>query len=501
MRATVDVDRTSVHRIAPTRCVPLGAASARSRAVDSRSIVDRESDTLIVIVMACNRTKLVALALPWAFFAAESDADAAVAYMRSEAAGSPWDTTDNEEAMDLVFGAGAWDDLRFESADTTVLFSDAYTFIYIDGSDGGAVDLQTFLTANQDALEAWVAAGGNLFLNCAPNVGGAQSWGFFGTTLNVVYPGDPSSPYNGAHPIWQGPFLPISTSISGGAFAHANVSGGNITPIIVDGAGLSALAELTAYGEGQVLFGGLTMPTFWTPSPEAANLRANMLWYLGQQDSDGDGITDPTDVCVDVADPAQADGDGDARGDACDACAMDAANDGDGDLVCADVDNCPEVLNFNQGDEDRDGVGDVCDTCPGDADDDADGDGVCGDVDVCPDVADPDQEDADGDGVGDACETAGSESGESGGPPDTGGPDESGGPEDSGPSESTTGLDTTAASITVSGDDTSGATAGNRGDEGGCGCTTRSSADDALWLAWVIVPALRRRRAQEGFRR
>lgn len=451
--------------------------------------------------MACIRSKLIVAVLPFVFFAAESTAEAAVAYVRSEAGGQPWGTSDNEQAMDLVFGPGAWDDLRFESVDTALLFSDAYTFLYIDGSDSGALDLQTFLMTNQDALEAWVAAGGNLFLNCAPNVGGDQNWGFLGTQLVDTAPGDPASPANASHPIWQGPFLPISTSVSGGAYAHANVSGGDIVPIIVDVAGLSALAELPAYGQGQVLFGGLTVTTFWNPSPEGMNLRANMLYYLGQQDSDGDGITDPTDVCVDVADAGQEDGDADAIGDACDVCPMDAANDADGDLVCADVDNCPDLLNYNQGDEDSDGAGDLCDLCPNDADDDGDGDGVCGDSDVCPDVADPDQADADGDGVGDACETAGSDSGDdSGGPSDTGEPADTG--DDSGSMNDSTGLDTTATSVTVTGDDTSGATDQNRGDDGGgCGCSTRSSAHDALWLALVLVPALRRRRAQEGLRR
>lgn len=447
--------------------------------------------------MACNRSQLALLALPFAFFAAESTAEAAVAYVRSEVGGSPWNTTDNEQAMDLVFGAGNWDDLRFESVAPATLFSNAYTFIYIDGSDSGAIDLQTFLMANQGAMETWVSNGGHLFLNCAPNEGTQQDWGFFGTQLVLTFPGDPAMPYDASHQIWVGPFLPINTVVSGGSYAHANITGGGLVPLIVDDAGLAALSELPMYGSGQVIFGGLTSSSFWITPQDGLDLRANILWYLGQEDADVDGVIDSEDVCVMVADPDQEDGDTDGIGDACDPCAMDPDNDVDADIVCGDLDNCPEALNFNQADSDRDGAGDVCDACPTDADDDADGDGVCGDVDLCPDVADPDQADADGDGIGDACDES---SEDTGGPPDTGDPPDTSG--DDGPLDTTTGLDTTATSVTATGDDTGGATDQNRGDDGGgCGCTTRSPARDVLWLALVIMPALRRRRAQEGLRR
>ena len=37
----------------------------------------------------------------------------------------------NEQAMDLVFGVGTWDDLRYETVDPGVLFSGTYTFIFL----------------------------------------------------------------------------------------------------------------------------------------------------------------------------------------------------------------------------------------------------------------------------------------------------------------------------------------------------------------------------------
>jgi hypothetical protein len=116
-------------------------------------------------------------------------------------------------------------------------------------------------------------------------------------------------------------------------------------------------------------------------------------------DDDNDGIRNPCDNCVAIANPDQVDFDQDGIGDLCDNC-IDTDHDGFGNPgyagnTCAD-DNCPFAANSTQSDEDHDGMGDACDL-------DDDGDGIADATDNCPTVINPTQADANHDGIGDAC--------------------------------------------------------------------------------------------------
>ncbi len=114
-------------------------------------------------------------------------------------------------------------------------------------------------------------------------------------------------------------------------------------------------------------------------------------------DTDGDGVFDIRDNCVDDPNPQQEDSDRDGLGDVCD------PNDDD-DLFPDSVDLCPFVPSGGfgpsgptQSDVDGDGLGDECDI-------NADGDSFLNFNDNCPLVSNPLQFDSDGDGVGDACD-------------------------------------------------------------------------------------------------
>lgn len=94
-------------------------------------------------------------------------------------------------------------------------------------------------------------------------------------------------------------------------------------------------------------------------------------------DTDGDGILNENDNCINTPNPEQEDADNDGVGDICD--------------------NCINNSNSSQIDSDGDGVGDACD-------EDDDNDTILDDNDNCPTVSNPNQEDIDNDGIGDVCD-------------------------------------------------------------------------------------------------
>jgi uncharacterized repeat protein (TIGR01451 family) len=198
-------------------------------------------------------------------------------YLRSTV-GPPWDVAVNETAMNRVFGTNNWQDLRFETVTPAALFTPATRFIYMEGSDATTLELQSFLTANLPLIQNWVAAGGRLLLNAAPNEGTGMSFGF-GVTL--LYP-DLTSAAGAVdlqHLIVTGPFTPGGVSWSGTSFGHATVSGTNLTALITNTANGRIVLAQQQYGAGLVLFGGMTTDNWHSPQPQAANLRANILSY------------------------------------------------------------------------------------------------------------------------------------------------------------------------------------------------------------------------------
>jgi hypothetical protein len=144
--------------------------------------------------------------------------------------------------------------------------------------------MKTFVDANIGDLEAWVSAGGNLFLNAGPwNT--SMNWGFGGVQL--IYGSGTESGHviatDPTHPIFTGPFTPVAMEYTGDSYSHAYIPEQLYTNVLISDYNDPAKFVLVSalWGQGKVFFGGMTSANFHEPELEAFNLRANMLSYLG----------------------------------------------------------------------------------------------------------------------------------------------------------------------------------------------------------------------------
>ncbi len=207
--------------------------------------------------------------------------DAYYIYSNVYGGAEPWYVTSNSDAMDAVFGVDGWFLDYVEALDVFEVFDENTCFVYLEGSDAQANELENFLEANGDFVENWVSSGGNLLLNSAPNEGDGMDFGFGGVDLYYGWYSGNVTAFDPGHPIFNGPYTPISTDYTGGSFGHASVSGGSIEPIIVDTFDPSRyiLADKN-WGDGHVVFGGMTPPYFHSPAPDAQNLLQNIYDYI-----------------------------------------------------------------------------------------------------------------------------------------------------------------------------------------------------------------------------
>jgi hypothetical protein len=188
----------------------------------------------------------------------------------------------NSEVMDSVFGleGTGWTRGYFETIDPLTVFNDSTCTVYLEGGDSHDVPLSIFLAANLPLIESWVFDGGHLLICSAPNYFGPINCGFGG--VQIIWPRYTwtASTVNPLHPIFQGPYSPGDNIWDGTYFAHAKLTGGTLTPLLVDTlVGDTVMAEST-WGSGKLLFATITVPGWHNPAPDGFNLKANMLTYL-----------------------------------------------------------------------------------------------------------------------------------------------------------------------------------------------------------------------------
>lgn len=177
------------------------------------------------------------------------------------------------------------------------IFSPSRKFVILEGSDyTNPLDLSSFLSSNQSAVESWVSAGGKLFINAAPSEGGNINLGFGGTQLNynpdyqfnggtLIYSGIPAT----SHAIFNGPSNPGNYWYGAGfpwiywTFANATISGTGLTGLIQsDSFPFNIVLSEKNWGSGKVIFGGLNSPDYFLPYQVSYNLFSNIFYYLYQ---------------------------------------------------------------------------------------------------------------------------------------------------------------------------------------------------------------------------
>jgi hypothetical protein len=236
--------------------------------------------------------KMLKMAFAGAFLSVSGFANAGFVYIDSSI-GNPWGQTNNEASMDGVFGSGAWDDVNYETVNVATLFSASSDFIYMEGGDFNADELEAFILANQTALESWVFAGGRLIINSAPNEGDGMSFGF-GVSLAYEDSDSIAHGVDPAHAIFNGPFGATGANFTGTAFSHATVSGVNLNDLIIgDDTSNTVLGDMF-YGSGYVMFGGMT--TLNWQAPNAFELRQNIIHYAANVEVND--VPEPSTIAI-----------------------------------------------------------------------------------------------------------------------------------------------------------------------------------------------------------
>ncbi len=157
----------------------------------------------------------------------------------------------NIGAMTAAFGSD-WDHLNFGASD----FS-GYRMLYIDGYISSAPEMISFLGANRAALEAYVLAGGRLFINAALADGLVSADTVFGAALREEGPSNGSSSARAVDSS-SSLFAGAGTDFAGFFFAQSSVDlAAGYSALLLDEFDRVLLAG-GFFGSGYAMIGGQT---------------------------------------------------------------------------------------------------------------------------------------------------------------------------------------------------------------------------------------------------
>lgn len=213
----------------------------------------------------------------------------------------PWGSASNINAMNLAFGVGNWNQGQYSTVNVNALLQPTVCFIFMEGGSLDATALNAFLVTNLPAIQTWVFNGGRLIINAAPNQGGNIQYGFGGVMLNYAF-GPYSAPGNAmvpAHPIFNGPFLPVGLAYTGNWWCHGYVTGPGITGL-VNGTTPGVSLATKPWGAGLAMFGSMTTANWHLPQPQANNFIANVITYMYVCciQPTITAVANPTSICI-----------------------------------------------------------------------------------------------------------------------------------------------------------------------------------------------------------
>lgn len=203
----------------------------------------------------------------------------------------PWGQSSIITAMNAIY-PNDWTHYFYNSYDINQIFIPSRKLVFIEGGNSDTNFMISVLTTHQTVIENWVSNGGVLFLSAATNVGYPNNTfniGFGISSKRVLI--SKSAPLNTNHPFFaDSQYVPIiAAEYSGSYIAHNVLTGVGLDPIITispndAAAGQGHVFAEKTFGNGKVLFSGMTTPFFitntsWQPQPQMTNMLYAMIDY------------------------------------------------------------------------------------------------------------------------------------------------------------------------------------------------------------------------------